>query len=42
MTMMRMKYIGGRRDEKLTVTSAYLLYELDKLPLTKELRDVTD
>jgi hypothetical protein len=33
-------YVGG--CEELTVVSAYLLYDSDEPPPTKEVRDITD
>jgi hypothetical protein len=37
-----MTHIQGGSCEELIVTSAYLLYDSDKPPSTKELRDITE
>jgi hypothetical protein len=40
--MVRITYIYGRGCEVLTVASAYLPYDSDEPPSTKEFRDITD
>jgi hypothetical protein len=40
MTTVRMTQVSGENCEELTVTSAYLLYELDEPQPTRKLRDV--
>jgi hypothetical protein len=40
--MVRMTYTCGGSCKELIITSAYLPYDSDEPPLTKELRDVID